>query len=180
MKNVEIEVRSFISPVQYKSLEKKLNRVAKFLKEIKEETVYLERESLRIRRDNSYSYLIFKSGKIHDNFRSEIKIRFERTDFDKLKDLFEKLGFNIDVMWFRERNVYDLKGIKVFLDKTKGYGMVVELEKFGTEQNKEKIYDDLKAKLLSLGIKEITPKKEFDKKFKYYKNNWRKILNLKA
>jgi len=180
MRNIEIEVRSFISPVQYKSLERKLNRVAKSLKEIKEETVYLERESLRIRRDNSYSYLIFKSGKIHDNFRSEIRIRFERTDFDKLRDLFEKLGFNIDVIWFRERKVYDLKDIKVFLDKTKGYGMIVELEKFGTEQNKEKIYNDLKVKLLTLGIKKITPKKEFDKKFKYYKNNWRKILNLKA
>ena len=64
----------------------------------------------------------------------------------------------------------------MFLDNTKGYGKIIELEKIGTEKNKEKIYNDLKAKLLTLGIKKITPKKEFDKKFKYYKNNWQKIL----
>jgi predicted adenylyl cyclase CyaB len=176
--NIEVEVRSFISPIQYKSLERKLNKVARPLKKIKEETIYCGNEDLRIRRDGNFSHLILKSGKIHDNFRNEIKIRFERADFEKLRDLFEKLGFNVDVMWFRERKIYDLKGIKVFLDKTKGYGMIIELEKFGTEQNKKKIYNDLKAKLLTLGIKEITPKKEFDKKFKYYKNNWRKILKL--
>jgi len=178
MKNVEIEVRSFISPTQYKNLERKLNKVAKFLKEIKEETAYCGKENIRIRRDENFSYLILKSGKIHDNFRDEIKIRFKRTDFKNLKEIFARLGFNISIMWFRKRKVYDWRGIKVFLDDTKGYGRIIELEEIGTEKNKEKIYNNLKTKLIALGIKKITPKKDFDKKFNYYKNNWRKILKL--
>lgn len=176
--NVEIEVRSFISPLQYKNLERKLNKIAKFLKEIKEETVYLGEESLRIRRDDNCSYLILKSGKIHDNFRDEIKIRFERSDFERLKNLFENLGFNTEMIWFRKRKEYDWGGIKVFLDNTKGYGMIIELEKFGDKRNKKKVYNFLKTKLLTLGIKEITPKEEFDRKFNYYKKNWKKILKL--
>ena len=109
--NIEIEVRSFISSIQYKILERKLNKVARPQKKIKEETIYCRNEGLRIRKDDNHSYLILKSGKIHDNFRGEIKIIFERADFEKLRDLFEKLGFNIDVMWFRERKIYNLKDV---------------------------------------------------------------------
>lgn len=178
MKNIEIEVRSFISPAQYKKLERKLKKVAKFLKEIKEETIYFGKENLRLRRDNNFSYLILKSGKIHDNFRNEIKIRFKRADFENLKDLFKRLGLNVNAMWFRKRKIYNWEGVKVFLDNTKGYERIIELEKIGTEKDKRKIYNDLKAKLLTLGIEKITSKEEFDKKFQYYKNNWRKILKL--
>ena len=185
MKSIEIEVRNFISSTQFKDLEKKLKKIAKFLKEGRDETIYFGGRAvrfggrdLRLRRDNNFSYLILKSGKIHDNFREEIKISFKRDDFKKLKDLFERLGFKTTVIWFRKRKVYDWKGIKAFLGDTKGYGKIIELEKIGTEKDKKKIYDDLKAKLSALGIKKITPKKEFDKKFQYYKNNWRMILKL--
>jgi len=177
MKNIEIEARSFISSNQYKNLEKKLNKVAKFKKEIEEETAYCGKEDIWIRRDDKFSYLILKSGKIHDNFRDEIKIRLKRTDFEKLKDLFARLGFNINVMWLRKRKVYDWKGTKVFLDDTRGYGKIIELEKFGKVGEEGIIHKQLEERLKSLGIK-ITPKKVFEKKFKYYKNNWRKILNI--
>ena len=177
MKNIEIEIRSFISPAQYKNLEKKLNKVSKFLKEIKEETIYCGKENLRLRRDENSSYLIFKSGKIHDNFKDEIKIKFKRNDFENLKEIFARLGFNISIMWFRKRKVYDWRGIKVFLDDTEGYGRIIELEKFGKEKEKESIRKKLEKKLKSLGI-EITAREEFDKKFNYYKNNWQKILKL--
>ena len=60
------------------------------------------------------------------------------------------------------------------LDFTKGYGYIIELEKMSSEDNKEKEYENLRQKLKSLGI-EITSKEEFDKKFLYYKENW-KIL----
>lgn len=177
MKNIEIEARSFITASQYKKLEEKLNKIAKFLEKISEETVYCGKESIRIRRDQNFSYLILKSGKIHDDSREEIKIKFKRTDFEKLKEVFERLGFNIDVVWFRKRKVYDWKGIKVFLDDTKGYGKIIELEKIGKSGNERKIHEELEEKLKSLGVK-ITPRKVFDEKFEYYKNNWRKILKL--
>jgi len=178
MKNIEIEVRSFITASQYKKLEAKLNEIAKFLGGINEETVYYGEERMRIRRDDDYSWLILKSGKIHDDFRHEIKIQFKKADFEKLKEIFKRLGFNINVVWFRKRKVYDWRGTKAFLDDTKGYGKIIELEKIGSSKEKEKTHKELENKLKSLGIK-ITPKKVFDKKFKYYKNNWRKILKLK-
>lgn len=176
-KNIEIEVRSFISSKQYKELEKKLNKIAKFLKEIKEETIYLKgKKDIRIRKDNESAYLILKSGKIHEDFRDEIEIKLKKEDFKKLKKLFQELDFKIEVIWFRKRKIYDYKGVKVLLDDTKGYGKIIELEKIGITKNKEKILKDLKEKISFLGIKKITSKKEFNEKFKYFKNNWQKIL----
>jgi len=87
------------------------------------------------------------------------------------------LGFNVEVAWFRKRKIYDWQGVKVFLDDTKGYGKIIELEKIGKEDEERKIHEKLKEKLKSLGVK-ITPRKVFEKKFKYYKNNWRKILKI--
>lgn len=179
-KSIEIEIRSFISKPQYRALEKKLKKIGRFLKEIKDETIYFKgKKDLRIRKDNESSYLILKGGKIHQDFRDEIEVKLERRDFKLLENLLEKLGFNIEIMWFRKRKIYNFRGVKVFLDNTKGYGRILELEKIGDSENKEKIFNDLKSKLLSLGIKNITLKKEFNEKFKYYKKNWRKILKYK-
>ena len=73
-KNVEIEVRSFISFAEYKRLEKDLSKKAKFLQEIKDETIYLKgKKDIRIRRDNNSSYLILKSGKIHQDLEMKLK-----------------------------------------------------------------------------------------------------------
>jgi len=177
MKNIEIEARSFITASQYKKLEAKLNKIAKFLEEINEETVYCGGERMRIRRDDDYSWLILKSGKIHDDFRNEIKIQFKRSDFEKLKEIFKRLGFNIAVVWFRKRKVYDWRGTKVFLDDTKGYGKIIELEEIGRTGTEKAIHKKLEDKLKSLGVK-ITPKKVFEEKFNYYKKNWRKILKI--
>lgn len=74
--------------------------------------------------------------------------------------------------------VFNWGGIKVFLDDTRGYGLIIELEKIGTLKNKEKIHKYLVERLRYLGVK-ITPREIFEKKFKYYKNNWRKILKYK-
>lgn len=170
-KNVEIEVRSFISFAEYKRLEKDLSKKAKFLQEIKDETIYLKgKKDIRIRRDNNSSYLILKSGKIHQDFRDEIEVKLKRNEFKRLKHIFKELGFKTEIIWFRKRKIYKYKGVKVFLDNTKGYGRIIELEKIGDNKNQEKILKDLKNKLLSLGIKKITSKKDFDKKFKHYKN----------
>lgn len=176
-KSIEIEIRSFISLSQFKKLERKLGKVGRFLKEIKDETIYFKgKRDLRIRKDNESAYFILKGGKIHQNFRDEIEIKLKRKDFEFLKKLLKKLGFDIDIIWFRKRKVYNFKGIKVFLDNTKGYGRIIELEKMGDNRNKRKILNDLKSRLLLLGIEKTTLKKEFNKKFKYYKKNWRKLI----
>jgi len=180
MKNIEIEARSFISKNEYKKLEKILKKEAKFIDSIKEETVYFEAKNkdLRLRRDEKEAYLILKEGKIHDDSREEIKVRIKREDFSEIERLLKKLGYIDKIRWFRKRIIFKLGEMKVLLDDTKGYGLILELEKIGTFRKKEKIHKYLEQKIKSLGIK-ITPREVFEKKFRYYKNNWRKILKYK-
>lgn len=180
MRNIEIEVRSFITRSEYKKLEKILRQKAKFIGSVKEETVYfnVKDKDLRLRNDEKQTYLILKEGKIHDDSREEIEITLRKDDFLKIESLFKRLGYKDDVRWFRKRRVYKWGNSKVFLDDTLGYGLILELEKIGNSRDKEKIHKLLEQKIKSLGVK-ITPRKVFEKKFKYYKNNWRKILNYK-
>jgi len=177
MKNLEVEVRSFITKEEYKRLIRKFDKEAKLLDSINEETIYLKgtKGDLRLRRNKDQAFIIFKTGKIHDDSREEIEIKFNKKDFEKIENLFLQLGFKTEVRWFRKRRIYQWGNLKVFVDNTKGYGFIIELEKTGRRGERGKIHKYLKNKLKSLGIK-ITPKKIFDEKFKYYKNNWQKIL----
>lgn len=178
-KSIEIEIRTFISQNQYRNLEKKLLKRAKFVKEINDQTIYFKApQDLRIRKDQDFSYLILKEGKIHQNSRKEIEIKLKREDFKKIESLLTSLGFKPEIYWYRNRKIFDWENTKVYLDSTRGYGKILELEEFGKETDKEKIFNKLKQKLKMLGIKKITAKNEFNKKFQYYKKNWRKILNL--
>jgi len=176
MKTFEVEVRSFISDSQYKNLIGKLKKIAKFKGKIDEQTIYFGSERLRLRKDKKFSYLIFKFGKIHQNSRGEIEVKFKKEDFEKLKDIFQRIGFPVKAIWKRKRLVFDWNGTKVLLDDTKGYGKIIELEKITNEKGKEKAFFQLKTKLKILGIKKITPKKVFDQKFNYYLKNWKRLI----
>ncbi|MFZ5364980.1 MAG: CYTH domain-containing protein [Patescibacteria group bacterium] len=112
-----------------------------------------------------------EKGKIHDDFREEIEIKFDKDDFEKLEQLFLSLGFDVQIKWFRKRFEFEWEGVTVCLDDTKGYGLIIELEKMASKDDQEKIHEDLKRKLASLNVA-LTPKEEFDKKFEEYKKNW--------
>jgi len=175
MNNIEAEVRSFVSKEQYKKLLSFFKQNAKLLKEDYQETFYFDCESdLRIQRNNFFSKIWMKKGKIHDDHREEIEIKFDKDEFEKLEKLFLSLGFNVQIKWFRKRFEFQWKDITVCLDFTKGYGYIIELEKMTSESNKEKEYENLKQKLKSLNVN-ITSKEEFNKKFLEYKENWRSL-----
>jgi len=176
MNNIEAEVRSFISKEQYEKLLEFFKKNAKPLKEDYQETFYFDCEQdLRIQRNNFFSKIWMKKGKIHDEHREEIEIKFGRDEFEKLENLFLSLGFNVQIKWFRKRFEFQWTDITVCLDFTKGYGYIIELEKMTSEENKAKEYENLKEKLMSLQVN-ITPKEEFDKKFAYYKKNWKSLI----
>ena len=88
--------------------------------------------------------------------------------------LFNALGNNIEIKWIRKRNEFDLNGIKVCIDYTKGYGYIIELEKLSSEEEKDKVLIELKDKLNELNIP-LTPREEFDERYNYYKENWRRL-----
>ncbi len=176
MKNIEVEVRSFISRKKYEELLDFFKKDAKLLKEDYQESFYFDcKEDLRIQRNNLYSKVWLKKGKIHDDSREEIEIKFDREDFEKLEKLFISLGFNIEIKWFRKRFQFKWKDIIVCLDYTKGYGYIIELEKMSSEKERKEVFQYLQDKLKSLDI-EITPKEKFKEKFEYYKNNWKKLV----
>jgi len=115
-----------------------------------------------------------KKGKIHDDFREETEIKFSKEDFEMLERIFLALGYNVEIKWFRKRLRFNWYDIKVTVDFTKGYGYILELEKMSSEENKEQTLNLLKQKLKELDLEE-TPKEEFNKKYEYYKNNWKNL-----
>lgn len=176
MKNIEVEARSFISEKQYKKLLDFFKQNAKFLKEDYQETFYFDcKHDLRIQRNNFYSKIWMKKGKIHDNHREEIEIKFTVDEFEKLEQLFLSLGYKVQIKWFRKRFEFQWQDITVCLDYTRGYGYIIELEKMVSQTNQEKEFKNLTEKLKSLHI-EITSKPEFDKHFQYYKKNWKSLI----
>lgn len=174
--NIEAEIRSFISKEQFDQLLDFFKQNAKPHKEDYQETFYFDcDEDLRIQKNNFFSKIWMKKGKLHDDHREEIEIKFDKNEFENLEKLFLALNYNIEVKWFRQRYQFDWENTTVCLDYTRGYGYIIELEKMCTEDMKEKEFELLKQKLLSLNIK-ITSKEEFNKQFQYYKENWKSLV----
>ncbi len=174
---IEVEARSFISKKQYEKLLDYFRQNAKFIKEDYQKTFYFDcKQDLRIQRNNFYAKIWLKKGKIHDESREELEIKFSREDFENLKKLFLALGFEVQIKWFRKRFEFLWDGVTVCLDFTNGYGYIIELEKMCAEQKQEGEFALLLAQLKSLGI-EITPREEFEKKFSYYKKNWKTLID---
>lgn len=175
MQNIEAEIRSFITKEQYNQLLEYFNKNAKLKMEDYQETFYFDApEDLRIQRNNFFAKIWMKKGKIHDEAREEIEIKFDRNEFAKLEQLFKALNYKIKIKWFRKRHEFDWDGITVDIDYTKGYGYIIELEKLCSAEQKETVLNDLKNSLSELNI-ELTLREEFEKKFKYYEANWEKL-----
>lgn len=174
--NIEVEIRSFITKEKYEKLLEFFKKNAEFVKEDFQETHYFDCEQdLRIQKNNFGSKIWMKKGKIHDDAREEIEIKTDKENFEKLGKLFNELGNNVEIKWLRDRKQFNWKETKVCLDYTKGYGYIIELEKMSSEENKEKIFENLKQKLEELNIV-LSSKKEFNSKFENYKKNWEELI----
>mgnify|MGYP001604445240 CR=1 FL=1 len=176
MENIEVEIRSFVTKDKYDELISFFKKEAEFIKEDYQETYYFNAsEDLRIQKNNFFSKIWLKKGKMHDETREEIELKFSKEDFEKLERLFLILGFSINIKWFRNRQEFKWQGLNVCVDYTKGYGYILELEKMSNEEDKHNTVNLLKKKFEELGIP-ITPKEEFDYKYSNYKENWRKLV----
>ena len=175
-RNIEVEIRSFISKTKYYSLLKFFKKNSKLVKKDTQETIYFDsKEDLRIQKNNLTSKIWLKGGKVHDEFREEIEVHTEKKDFEKLQKIFKTLGYKEEIKWLRKRNEFKWKNVKVCLDYTLGYGYIIELEKMSNSKNKEKDLLLLNSKLELLKVKK-TPREEFEKAFEYYKKNWRRVV----
>lgn len=175
--NIEVEVRSFISEEKFQELLDFFEKEAKFIEKVYQETFYFDSEAdLRIQRNDSSSKIWLKKGKIHAKHREEIEIEVNKDQFEELEQLFLALGYNVEIKWYRKRHKFKWGDTTVCLDFTEGYGHIIELEKICSKGNEEDIYEGLREKLRSLDV-DITPKEEFDKRYRYYKENWRSLTD---
>ena len=174
---IEVEIRSFISEDGYYRLKSFFNKEAKFLSNNNQETYYLESDlDLRLQKNDDYAKLWLKNGDMHDKNREEKEIIFDKKYFDDMYQLFCLLKYKPKIKWLRNRIEYDWDGIKVCLDNTKGYGYIIELEQLtNNEDYCDIIYENLKNKLESLNIN-ISPRDDFDERYRDYEKNWKKYL----
>jgi predicted adenylyl cyclase CyaB len=184
MKNIECEIRSFITKRQYEELLSFFDENAESLGKDEQVTYYFSGDAdLRIQQNKEYSKIWLKKGKIHDEAREEIEIKCAREDCAKLEQLFLALGYEVETKWLRTRNSFQWDDINVCLDYTRGYGYIIELEKVSEAKlpsgslasEREKVLEHLKAKLAELKVP-LTLREEFDKKYLDYKKNWRGLI----
>ncbi|MCX6735631.1 MAG: CYTH domain-containing protein [Candidatus Parcubacteria bacterium] len=176
MKNIECEIRSFLTEKEYKKLITFFKKEATFLSADEQITYYFDsKEDLRIQKNDTFAKIWMKKGKIHDEHREELEIKVPREDFEKLEKLFLGLGYSVEIKWFRKRHSFVWEGIDVAIDFTRGYGYIIELEKMTSVKEQEKTVAFLKKKLSELHIP-LTPKEEFAKKYEFYKKNWKKLI----
>lgn len=175
MKNIEVEIRSFITEDKYQELcrffgEKGTNHI----RDVQETWYFKADQDVRIQKNNYHSKIWLKKGAMHDEAREEIELKLNKNDFDEAAKLFDALGYPVKIKWFRERDEYQWGEIKVFLDYTKGYGYIIELESHSDEAGQDEALKVLKSKLKELDV-ELTPKEEFKQKFEYYEENWEEL-----
>jgi predicted adenylyl cyclase CyaB len=173
---IEVEIRSFISKEKYEELLEFFKKEGEFVNEDDQTTYYFDAPfDLRIQKNNFFSKIWMKKGKIHDEQRKEVEIKFKTDDFERLEKMFLTLGYNVQIKWFRKRHNFKWQDIDVAIDFTKGYGYIIELEKLVEENEKEKALEFLKEKCNLLNIS-VSSREEFDEKFNYYKENWQKLI----
>ncbi|MFC1752924.1 CYTH domain-containing protein [Thermoproteota archaeon] len=176
MKNIEVEVRSFISKEKYEQLLVWMKENAEFLSDDEQITYYFDcEEDLRIQQNRYLSKVILKKGKMYDEHREEHELEFERERFADLEKFFLALGYGVEIKWFRVRNNFKWKGIDVAVDYTKGYGHVLEMEKMSTEEEKSQVLEELKQKTKELGV-ELTPKEKLLESYEFYRKNWKDLV----
>lgn len=174
--NIEVEVRSFVSKDKFDSVMMFFKKEAKLIKEDYQETYYFDCEQdLRIQKNNYFSKVWLKKGKIHDDAREEIEVRVPKESFEELERLFLALDYKTKIKWFRNRTEFEWNDVTVCMDYTRGYGYIIELEILTTLDKKEESLSKLKELLKSLNV-EPTSKEEFDKQFKNYKENWQQLI----
>lgn len=176
MSTIEIELRTFLEDHEYDRIAALLEKEGQWLRDHEEETIYLTGEQdLRLRKTEDKAFAILKKGQLHDDAREELEVEVKRDDFEQLALLFSSLGYEREIHWFRERRVFQWGKFTVFLDDTRGYGKILEIEYLSDNDDKA-IRDEMKQVMnRDFGVT-ISDKKEFEERFAHYKEHWKELL----
>ncbi|MDE1855898.1 MAG: CYTH domain-containing protein [Candidatus Micrarchaeota archaeon] len=173
---VEVELRSFLTEQKYNELLRFFRINGKFMHKENQITHYLDDSgNLRIQKSDKFAKVWLKEGELHAIEHHEMEARFPREDFEELEKIFTIIGKPTRIKWIRSRHNFKWNGANVMLDYTKGYGHILELEILCQKKDVPKAKRKLAALIASLKLKP-TPKAEFDKKYRHYIKNWKKLV----
>ncbi len=177
MFRIEVETRSFLSDEEYMRLVSFMESDAEHVKDDEQETVYfLGDKDVRLQKNSTGAKIILKEGKIHDIHREEKEVSFRKEDFEILESILLSAGLEVEIRWFRRRKEYKWMGAKVCLDKTRGYGNIIEIEIMCDEDGVDDAREEVSLLMKGLKVSQ-TPKYVFDERFNYYKKNWKKLVD---
>lgn len=168
---VELRVKSFITKNQYDSLLKYLNSFAEFIN--KDNIViydFSHPNELKIQKDSSASKISVKKGG-----KETLNVSLKKEEFDDLVDVFESLGFDISLKWFKAIHQFKWNEIDITVSFIRGYGYVVEMFKSAYPEEKEILFNYLRENMKLLGLEE-TQQELFDERLKYYQENWKDLV----
>jgi predicted adenylyl cyclase CyaB len=170
---IEVELRSFITSDQYSNLLQRFLKEGRLVEHTRQITYYLEHHiDTRIQVSTKGGRVWQKLGKMHDAARREYEVEMSRTDAETMLTLFRNLDFDFKVIWYRERQAFEVNGISVALDDTIGYGKILEVEIMCEESREEISRSKLLEQLHTLGV-DLTDKEIFDTAFAEYLQTWR-------
>tara|TARA_Y100000310_G_scaffold345242_1_gene463051 strand:+ start:3134 stop:3667 length:534 start_codon:yes stop_codon:yes gene_type:complete len=177
MSNIEVELRSFLNEEKFRELLVFFEREGVLKFDDEQLTYYFDCEQdLRIQKNNFYSKVWLKKGKLHDLHREEVELKLPVEKFEELEKLFKSLGYGVEIQWLRKRKTFEWKGVEVMLDHTKGYGYILELEKMASIGEEGEALVLLQDLMQELNV-EVTPREKFEEKYKWYKENWKSVIS---
>ncbi|MDI6882076.1 MAG: class IV adenylate cyclase [Methanothermobacter sp.] len=132
---IEVEVKAKTDP----TIKEKLESIgARKIRTEKQEDIYFNAphkdfkitdEALRIRKTPTKALLTYKGPKIDEKSKTRQEIETEIPNPKKMTRILESLGFKKAHKVVKEREIYQLDDFKATIDKVKGLGTYIEIEK---------------------------------------------------
>jgi len=91
-------------------------------------------EALRIRRAANRNILTYKGPKIGTAAKSREEVEVEVKNFEEMRSILLKLGFQEAGRVSKVRDLYCWKDLKIYLDQVEALGNFVEIEKKGVDR----------------------------------------------
>jgi len=157
---VEVKFRIECSELDF--VEKKLKSLSfSYVEEKVEEDLYFNSpvrdfkksdEALRLRKDNSGVKLTYKGKKIDSETKTREEITVGVDDFERAKELLQRLGFYPVRKIRKKRKIYERNGIFACVDAVDGLGCFLELE-IDLESSQVNKVDEAKNELMGIARK---------------------------
>ncbi|HEY0010951.1 MAG TPA: CYTH domain-containing protein [Candidatus Paceibacterota bacterium] len=104
--------------------------------------------------------------------RVEVDAPVEGMTLDELDTEILEAGYAYQAKWSRAREVYEVPGVTVCIDRNAGYGYLVEFEKVIDDPAEvEASRAELEEVMRLLGVEEL-PQDRLERMFKHYNEHW--------